>query len=276
MIRAASREALRTLEQRVDAAADAASKKSLDSLSAVAGDLYDMAGVLAGAPQLRRLLGDASAPEESRTGLVDRLFKGKVGAVALDLARTVASLRWSTPWDMTDSLEIAGDRLLLDLADRQRELDAVEDELFRFGRILDADDELRGLLDEHVVPAARRSALLHGVLDGKASPVTVELLDRALRSGRTRSVVLAVDNLLNAAAARRQRSTALVRTAVMLTDQQSSRLASVLAGMYGRQIDVRSEVDPSVRGGLIVRVADEVIDGSVAGRIAAVRDALRT
>ena len=86
----------------------------------------------------------------------------------------------------------------------------------------------------------------------------------------------AVDDLLDAAAARRQRSTALVRTAVILTDEQTERLASALGTLYGRPMVVRSEVDPSVRGGLIVRVGDEVIDGSVAGRLAAVREALRT
>jgi F-type H+-transporting ATPase subunit delta len=44
--------------------------------------------------------------------------------------------------------------------------------------------------------------------------------------------------------------------------------------LYGRPINVRSAVDPDIRGGLLVRVGDEVIDGTVAGRLAAARTAL--
>jgi F-type H+-transporting ATPase subunit delta len=73
---------------------------------------------------------------------------------------------------------------------------------------------------------------------------------------------------------RRQRATALVRSAAPLTDQQIARLAAVLREMYGRDIDIRVVIDPAVQGGLIVKVGDEVIDGSVAGRLAAARSAM--
>lgn len=271
MIRAASREALAQLDQRVDAATEAA---KLTGLQAIAGNLYDMAAVLAGQPQLRRGLANQSRPPADRARLIDKLFEGKVGEPALQLARDAVSLRWSTPWDMTDSLEIAADRIMLQLADQRGKLDAVEDELFRFGRIVDGSDDLRSRLDDQVVPAARRAELLRGVLRGKVEEVTLVLLERAVRSGRKRSVILAVDDLLDEAAARRNRSTATVRTAIELTDEQSRRLASTLAGMYGREIDVRTEIDPSVRGGLVVRIGNDLIDGSVAGRLAAVRAAL--
>jgi F-type H+-transporting ATPase subunit delta len=272
MIRAASREALAELDRKVDAAVGSV---QLDSFRSIAGDLFDVAAVFSAQPQLRRMLGDASTDVGARASLVDRLFDGKIGDVALSMVRDAVSLRWSSPWDMTDALEIAGDRVLMDLADRRGALDDVEDEVFRFGRILDANDELRSLLDEQVIPAGRRVELLHGVLDGKANEITVELLDRAVRSGRKRSIVLAIDDLLNEAAWRRQRSTAYVRSAVPLTEEQSDRLTAALATMYGRNIDVRAEVDPAVRGGLVVRVGDEQIDGSVAGRLAAVRAALQ-
>jgi F-type H+-transporting ATPase subunit delta len=117
--------------------------------------------------------------------------------------------------------------------------------------------------------------LLDSLLRGKADTVTVELLERTVRSGRKHSMALAVDGLLTEVAWRRQRATALVRSAAPLTDEQITRLAAVLREMYGRDIDIRVVIDPAVTGGLVVRVGDEVIDGSVAGRLAAARSALK-
>jgi F-type H+-transporting ATPase subunit delta len=93
-------------------------------------------------------------------------------------------------------------------------------------------------------------------------------------SQRKRSIVLAIDNLLEAAAARQDRSIARVVSATPLSEAQEQRLAAALTGLYGRPILVRTALDPDVRGGLVVRVGDEVIDGSIASRFAAARAAL--
>jgi F-type H+-transporting ATPase subunit delta len=271
MIGAASRQSLASLDEQVDSAVRSAHD---DALEGIAGELYDVSGVLATQPQLRRMVSDTSTAAASRHDLAARIFQGKIGDAAFGVAAAAVELRWSGPWDLTDAIEIAADRVLLELADRRDALDTVEDQLFRFGRIVDANDELRSHLDEETVPAQRRVQLLDSLLRGKADAVTVELLERTVRSGRKHSVALAVDGLMNEVAWRRQRATALVRSAAPLTDQQTARLAAALREMYGREIDIRVEVDPAVKGGLVVRVGDEVIDGSVAGRLAAVRSAL--
>jgi F-type H+-transporting ATPase subunit delta len=271
MIGAASRQSLASLDEQVDTAVRSARD---DALEGTAGELYEVSAILAGQPQLRRMLGDTSSAPTARRDLAGRILQGKVSDAAFGVVSTAVQLRWSGPWDLTDAIEIAADRVLLELADRRDALDAVEDQLFRFGRIVDANDELRAHLDEETVPADRRAQLLDSLLAGKADPVTVELLERTVRSGRKHSVALAVDGLLNEVAWRRQRATALVRSAAALTDQQTARLAAVLREMYGRDIDIRVVIDPDVQGGLIVKVGDEVIDGSVAGRLAAARSAL--
>jgi F-type H+-transporting ATPase subunit delta len=271
MIGAASRQSLASLDEQVDSAVRSAGD---DALEGIAGELYDVSGILATQPQLRRMVSDTSTAAASRRDLAARIFQGNISDAAFGVAAAAVELRWSGPWDLTDAIEIAADRVLLELADRRDALDAVEDQLFRFGRIVDANDELRSHLDEQTVPAQLRVQLLDSLLAGKADPVTVELLERTVRSGRKHSVALAVDGLLNEVAWRRQRATALVRSAAPLTDQQIARLAAALRAMYGREIDIRVEIDPAVKGGLVVRVGDEVIDGSVAGRLAAARSAL--
>ena len=121
---------------------------------------------------------------------------------------------------------------------------------------------------------ARRAQLLTSVVGGRVSVVTERLLSSALATQTATGVTARVENLVSAAASMQQRSNALVRSAVALSEAQESRLAAALSAIYGRQIAVRTQVDPSVLGGLLIRVGDEMIDGSVASRLAAARSAL--
>jgi F-type H+-transporting ATPase subunit delta len=247
---------------------------SADTLTKIAGELYAVADLLVGQPRLRRTLADPATAPESRAELAKTLLSGRVDRHTLDLVQHAVSRRWSTPWDLTDALEGAGDDALFAAAEKGNNLDQVEDELFRFERILLAEGELSALLDEPSADVGRRTTLLDGLLNNKVSPVTCMLLQHAVGSRRKRSIVLAIDDLLEKGAARRERSVARVISAVPLTDAQQQRLADTLGQMYGRAISVRTALDPQVRGGLVVRVGDEVIDGSIATQFAAARAAL--
>jgi F-type H+-transporting ATPase subunit delta len=275
MIHAASRSALAALRERLNdvldilpSSADGAAYKSL------AAELYSAADLLAAQPRLRRTLGDPSTDASNRAELIGSLLAGKLGDPALQLVKAAVSQRWSSPWDLTDALEIIADETLLAAAEKQGKLDDVEDELFRFERILGNSGELAAALDEAGVPAQRRRALLDSVLSGKVEQITAELLGHAVSSGRKRSLLLAIDDLLEASAARRARSVARVISATELTPEQTSRLGAALTQLYGREINVRTAIDPQVKGGLVVQVGDEVIDGTVATRLAAARTAL--
>ena len=60
---------------------------------------------------------------------------------------------------------------------------------------------------------------------------------------------------------------AIVESAASLSIEQTGRLTSALARIYGRPVSVHVLVQPALGGGIRVRVGDEVIDGSVAGRL---------
>jgi len=272
MIRSASRRALDELRKEEDAVLDG--RISAESLTRLATELYAVADLLVAQPRLRRTLGDPATDPEGRGSLVDGLLDGKVDAKSLRVVRAAVTQRWSTPWDLTDSLESAGDSALFASAEKENKLDQVEDELFRLERILEVEGEIAALLDEQTVDPARRIALLDDLVADKLNPVTLELLHHAVASQRKRSITLAIDDLLEKAAARRERSVARVISAVPLTDAQEARLAAVLTAMYHRAISVRTALDPGVQGGLVVRVGDEVIDGSIATRFAEARAAL--
>jgi F-type H+-transporting ATPase subunit delta len=261
----ASREALAALRPRIDSVI--ARFSSVDGLTGLASELYAVAQLLTSQPRLRRLLADPATPATGRAELAATLLGGKVSASALQLVQAAAEQRWSSPWDLVDSFESAGNEVLVAAAENEGVMDRVEDELFRFERILDAEPDLSVLLDEPSATSERRSELLARVLEGKVHPLTLALLDHAVASQRKRSIILAIDDLIQAAATRRERSIARVTSATTLSDKQQRDLSQALSELYGREIEVRTSIDPAVRGGLVVRVADELIDGSVATRL---------
>jgi F-type H+-transporting ATPase subunit delta len=271
-IRSATRQALESLREEEDAVYDGS--VSAAELADIAAELYAVADLLVAQPRLRRTLGDPATEPDGRAGLVESLISGKVGAPTLRLVTSAARLRWSSPWDLTDALEDAGDAALFAAADKQKTLDQVEDDLFRLERILDSEGDVAALLDEFTVDPARRNELLDRLVAGKVTAETLSLLHHAVASQRKRSITLAIDDLLVKAAARQERAVARVISAVPLSDKQQKRLARALSEMYGRAMSVRVALDPDVVGGLVVRVGNEVIDGSVATRFAQARAAL--
>lgn len=270
-MQAASREAMTALRSELSSVLGRFS--TTDGLTGLADELYSVANLLTAQPRLRRRLADPAATPGQRKGLADSLLGGKISASALSVVDAAVSARWSSAWDLVDGIESSGDDVLLAAAETDGVIDSVEDELFRLERILDNESSLTTLLDEATVGADRRAELIASVLDGKAHPLTVALVRHAVTTQRKRSILLALNDLIEAAGDRRSRSVARVVSAVELTDQQQGNLSEKLSAMYGRRIEVRYAVDPSIRGGLVVRVGDEVIDGSVATRLTQVRAA---
>ncbi|MDQ3760258.1 MAG: F0F1 ATP synthase subunit delta [Actinomycetota bacterium] len=257
-------------------AALAAARERLESEIAGAGvqdrnrlgdDLGAVAAVLGEQPVIRRHLADPAAPEQVRRKMVETLFGGKVSRISLRILGDVVTSRWSRPLDLVNGIEELAWQALLALAERDKSLDDVEDELFRFGRILAAQPRLATLLGDETAPAARRLELLVTVLADRTHPVTRRLLEQAVRAPRRRPLEEIVESLVSRAAARRERSVAHVTAAGPLSSQQEQRLIEVLHQIYRRPISLKVDLDPELLGGLVIRVGDEVIDGSVATRL---------
>jgi F-type H+-transporting ATPase subunit delta len=268
VLQSASRESLSAAMARLDDHIDATGAAELGRL---ADDLFAVLGVLEREHGLRRALADPSTPGASRSGLADRLLSGKVGRPALDLVSDLVTSRWSRSGDLLEALETLARSAAFGVAEKDGSLDRVEDELFRFGRILDREPELARLLAASTTPAEKRVGLLRDVLGEKVAPVTATLLEQAVRTPRSRNLDVTAEELSELAAARRDRYVAHVRTPVRMTAEQEQRLADSLTRLYGRPISLQVELDPDLLGGLVVRVGGELIDGSVAGRIAAAR-----
>jgi F-type H+-transporting ATPase subunit delta len=268
VLQSASREALSEASARLDAHVDGTGAAELTRL---ADDLFAVLSLLDRERSLRRALANPATPPDSRSGLADRLLDGKIGRPALDVVSDLVSSRWSQAGDLVEAVETLARNAAFGVAEKDGSLDRVEDELFRFGRILDREPELSRLLSDSATPVDRRVGLLHDVLGEKVAPVSATLLEQVVRTPRSRNLDVAAEELSELAAGRRDRYIAHVRTPVRLTAEQEQRLADSLTRLYGRPISVQAELDPDLLGGLVVRVGGELIDGSVAGRLAAAR-----
>ncbi|GAA1972308.1 F0F1 ATP synthase subunit delta [Amycolatopsis minnesotensis] len=266
-LHAASREALGLAENTLgevlgDAGTDPAT---------VGEELLSVVDLLTGEIGFRRAVADPSSAPESRKNLVRALLESKLSAPSLKVLETAVSSRWSSPRELLDGIESLGRSALLTSAEKTGNLDTVEDELFRVARIVAGEPALERALSEQTAPAEAKRALVRNLFSDKVDVVTEKLAEQAILRNRGRSVANGLDQLVQLAAQRRERAVAYVTTASELSGEQQAQLAEKLAAIYGKQISLRIEVDPKLGGGLIVRVGDEVMDGSAAGRIEALR-----
>jgi len=221
--------------------------------------------------RLRRSLVDAASPPDARAALLQRLFAGKVGDATLELLTTAVRARWAEPSDLVDALLELATEAGLAGADEAGVLDDVEDEVFRFGRVVLREPRLSLALSDPALPADRKDALLRRLLEGKAQSVTIALLRQAVLDTGGHSLDRRLDRISRLAAARRERLVAVVRVARPLDPDQAVRLRAALRVTYGRDVQLQVDLDPDVLGGVVVTVGEQILDGSVARRIEQVR-----
>jgi len=265
-MRGMSRTSLAEVEERL-----APLTATAQAASALGDDLFGVAGVLATQPALRRALSDPSRPGQSRADLATAVLAGKITAEATGLIAAVAAARWSAPGDVTDAVEQLAVQALIAAAEHDGRLDDLEDEVFRFGRVVASQPALRMALTNPFVSAPAKRQLLAGLLQEKVTAEALRLITQAAVNPLGRSLDLSLEEYAKLAARRRERLVAEVHVAAPLSDEQRGRLAAALASAYGHQIHLNVVLDPKVAGGMTVRVGDELIDGSVATRLAEAR-----
>ena len=137
--RAATRQSLKAAQERLNAVVDEA---GADDLRVLSEQLFSVVDLLVRERVLRRHLADPSTDPDARRRLVDTVFGGKIGQQALDVLTGLTESRWSSSVDLLDVLEQLAREVALARAQRDEAIEDVEDELFRFGRILDANPAL--------------------------------------------------------------------------------------------------------------------------------------
>ncbi|HJY44213.1 MAG TPA: ATP synthase F1 subunit delta, partial [Propionibacteriaceae bacterium] len=155
-------------------------------------------------------------------------------------------------------------------ADGRGELEDTEDQLFRFGRFVESNPDLRNALADRAIDRSKRQELVGELLRGRATDSTIVLAKRAV-AARERTFAQTIESYVTLAAAQKNRVVATVRVAKPLTDDQRDRLVAALTSQIGRQVTIQEVIDPDILGGVRVELGDEVFEGTVSGRLEAAR-----
>jgi F-type H+-transporting ATPase subunit delta len=264
-MRGLSRTSLAEVEERFNVVAGSA------DLGTLSDELFAVADLLDREHGLRRALSDQARPAEQKAATVRALLDGRVSEAAIATAEAAVSAKWSRAGDLADVLERLGVIAAAAEAEGRRNLDEVEDELFRFGRILAANPQLRRALADASAPETDKRDLLRDLLADKVAPTTLRLVTQVAAHPRGRNLETGLEEFGRLVSQQSQRLVAVVRSAVELSDAQKQRLTGWLRSSYGRDVHLNVEVDKRVLGGFSVRIGDEIIDTTIVGRIEEVR-----
>jgi F-type H+-transporting ATPase subunit delta len=252
----------------LDAAVKGVDAKAASTLSS---ELFFITDVLGSNISVRRALTDPSRDAQSKSVFVKDLLASKVGAPALGLLTEISALRWSGAKDLVQVVEQLAIEAEASAANISGELDRVEEEIFVVFNAITNSSELRKAFKSDAVQA--KSKLAQEILKN-ASDSTSKLLSNMVNSWRGRSIEATFADYQWALAARRNRVIALVKVAAPITQDQQTRLATALTSKVGQPVRINIEIDPHVIGGVSVKFADEIVDGSISNRLAGAARAL--
>lgn len=241
---------------------------------ALAKDLFSILELLDSNAGLRRALTDPSRESADKAALVAKLLAGKVAPEAQNVFLELVASRWSSARDLGDALEVLAATSAIAVAEGQGDgsanLDKLEEELFSFIRVVGSSHDLQRALDDSQAADAAKSALALRVVPS-ASDVSALLIRQAVTAPRGLKPTALVQRFVELVAKRQQRWIAYVSVTRDLSVEQLSRLQAGLNNLYGRELKINVNIDPTLVGGIKVVVGDEVVDATAATRLAELR-----
>lgn len=250
-MKGASRQALTALR-------GVAGSPSAEDAAKISQDLFSAVQVLDSSLPLRRALTDPTRDSASKSALVDDLFAKSVSGAAVTIIKSGASGRWSNPSDLPAALEIIAIEV------EAGAVDGVEVELMGIAHALSGAKELSSAL----MGGRAIDSLVSDLFANKVSPASLRIALAIARHLRGRHFIAALEESANVAGARRKKTVVHVRSAVALTSAQSDRLRAALGKELGREVSLDLAVDASLVGGIEVQFDDDMVDGTIARRLA--------
>lgn len=221
---------------------------------------------IASSPQLLSLLADPAVEPAEKSALIGRIFSSLEPA-ASRLLGVLTAARWSSSGQLLDGVEELGIRAIA----RATSGADLEAELFAFDRAVSSDAELELAVGSKLGDPAGKAALVERLLGGKADPATVAVVRHLVQSPRGRRIGALLATAARYVADEAGAMVATVTAAAPISAAQRATLGRILAERYGREPRINLVIDPAIVGGLRVQVGDDVIDGTVASRIADLR-----
>ncbi len=234
----------------------------------VSSELLSIVTVLDSSIALRRALSDFARDAASKVALSKQIFTSISDGHAFTVLTTMVGLRWSSPRDVADVLELLGVETQSVAVEKAAQLEQLESELFAFAQIVSKNPELRATFALRSASEVKKSDLVSALLSGKALQASIDLISFLVDHPRGRNLESGLNEFADIISARKARMIAHVVSASALSPDQVSRLTTALTKMLGHEIRVNVSIEKEVVGGLSIRIADELIDGTVIARLA--------
>lgn len=224
---------------------------------------------------LRGPLTDPGRDAEAKARLAGSLFSGKVDDRVVALLQALVRGRWSQPVDLVSALHDLGIEAVLVGSAADQSISSVEQEVFAVSKALDSDPELRQALEpSRTTRTEDRVRLARRLFAPHLSEAAMDLVTWCVRHEAEGGVPRNLRRVAELAAGLQERTIADVVTAVPMTAAQEARLRELLGRRLGADVELNTEVDPAVVGGVKVSVRDLVIDSTVRSSVAELRAAL--
>ena len=260
-----SRVSVQALRKSLD---EIVNKQSANDAAVFASDLFTILSVLSTSIGVRRALTDNARDSSAKAELISNLFGKNVSGGAQALLASASALRWSNPGEIADAIENLAVQAESACADKNGELEKVESQLFDFAQVLRANPELRQALNTSADTDQNKVSLLEAIVVGKYLTSTINLLRQVVTLRRGRSIDATLAAYAHYVSTRKDQVVAHVKSAVELSDSQLAKLINTLSKQVGKDVRINLEIDPKVLGGISIRYADDVIDGTVINRLA--------
>lgn len=244
-----------------------------DAAAALSTDLFAVVNALGQNVALRRAITDPSRQASEKEALLKQLFASRISDKALAIAAAALANRWSSPSDLLIAMEQIAIQAEAGAANARGELDKLEDEIFAFGRALAANQDLRNALNGNPDAISEKVALVNQVLKSATSS-TRALVSQVVNGLWGRNIETALSDIAHATAEHRNLVVAHVQSAIDLSADQKTKLASALSKQIGQAVRINVETNSKVVGGVSIRFRDELIDGTVISRMAEASQAL--
>jgi F-type H+-transporting ATPase subunit delta len=263
-LKGSSRQSLVTTRAAFEKLISTADARVASELSA---DLFAIAQVLDSSIALRRALTDYARDAVSKAALSKEVLHQITARGAFTLFSSMVGLRWSSPRDLADVVEVLGVEAESAATEKSSQLELLESEIFGFAQIVSKNPDLRAIFADRTTGSLKKSDLVSTLLSGKALNSTISLISFLVDHPRGRNLENGLTEFAEIISARKDRSIAHVISAGALTSEQISRLTQALAKMTGKDIRVNVSVESDVVGGLSIQIGDELIDGTMATRL---------
>jgi F-type H+-transporting ATPase subunit delta len=253
---------------------DEAAGRGQRAIDQVAAEMEQFARLLVHQVRLRKALADPGLPPEQKRALLNDIGGGRLDAATVELLATVATRQRVRLRDFPSLLADLAAMAAFTAAGKAGELEQLEGELFFVGTLVEQQHQVRSALTNPGLPVENKRALFADLLDGRVSSRAGALADLLVELHDGHELDTTAKRWAEAAAARRNRVVAEVRSAVELDPERQARLAEALTRVLGRPVVLQVTVDEAILGSVVVRVGDELFDGSIRSRLEQAREAL--